>query len=76
LHALQFQQRGICLKFPGGTSISHYWSNECFVQVTKLTCSSYNTPTRTANKIAILFAVQLFLRDPHSKQHSSKFACS
>jgi hypothetical protein len=24
LQALQFQQMGICRKFPGGTSISHY----------------------------------------------------
>jgi hypothetical protein len=32
LQALQFQQTGICRKFPGGTSISHYGSNEYFVE--------------------------------------------
>jgi hypothetical protein len=31
LQALQFQQMGICRKLPGGTNISHYGSNECFV---------------------------------------------
>jgi hypothetical protein len=31
LQVLQFQQVGICRKFPGGGSISHYGPNECFV---------------------------------------------
>jgi ribosomal protein S19E (S16A) len=32
LQALQFEQMGICRKFPGGRSISHYGSNDCFVE--------------------------------------------
>jgi hypothetical protein len=32
LQALQFQQMDICHKFPGGRSISHYGSNERFVE--------------------------------------------
>jgi hypothetical protein len=32
LQALQFQQVGICRKFPGRGSISHYGPNECFVE--------------------------------------------
>jgi hypothetical protein len=31
LQALQFQQMGICRKFPDERSISYYESNECFV---------------------------------------------
>jgi hypothetical protein len=33
LQALQSQQVGICRKFPGGGSISHYGPNECFVDL-------------------------------------------
>jgi hypothetical protein len=32
LQALQFQQMGICRKFAGGRSISHYGSDEYFVE--------------------------------------------
>jgi hypothetical protein len=32
LQALQFQQMGICRKFPGGRSKSHYGSKERFVE--------------------------------------------
>jgi hypothetical protein len=32
LQALQFQEVGICRKFPGGASTSHYWSNQCFME--------------------------------------------
>jgi hypothetical protein len=32
LQVLQFQQMDICRKFPGGRRISHYGSNECFVE--------------------------------------------
>jgi hypothetical protein len=32
LQTLQFHYMGICLKFPGGTSISHYRPNKNFVE--------------------------------------------
>jgi hypothetical protein len=32
LQALQFNETGICRKFPGGTSLSHHRSNESFVE--------------------------------------------
>jgi hypothetical protein len=32
LEALQFQQKAVCCKLPGGASISHDAPNECFVE--------------------------------------------
>jgi hypothetical protein len=32
LQTLQIQQIGICRKFPSETCISHYRSDECFVE--------------------------------------------
>ena len=31
LQALQFRKVGECRKFPGGTGVSHYGLNECFM---------------------------------------------
>jgi hypothetical protein len=27
----KFQKLGVCCKFPGGASVSHYWFNQCLV---------------------------------------------